>query len=445
MGHQVDVSRYYPGFSNPHGWKITTPGSFGIFGDGKGIELSDSRLKSLELYPELASTGSALTGGNVAYGLRNRFLINLAQTANVSLYATQGQLRVKANMAAGVHAGLFGYFEQSGTVVLSSSGSYNAACNLAVETSSGLTINSGVNLAGCVITSLVNSSTTNNGNLEALIIRKAGSSKDWELGINIDNCTTGITIGSATDGIVFDGTITSGKAIDFGDVTLAAGSNNNLFSYGDSSANKEVTITDYFFPVRMNVESVANPGTEKLASLFFLKFNVTTAAQANLDVQGIGMTVNIEENVGYAHAVEGLVDLVSSASTTTGTLIGGKFTLELSSGAALTTSVGDNPSAVLALLTGTGTYSGGAVMSCIEARKESATTADNGLWVNVLTGATLTNGVHFGGAGTITHAIRFDSSVVTVGSGTTHGGTGKTVRCDIDGTDYFMILSTSPS
>ncbi len=166
----------------------------GAFGDASGIALTDSNLKAHEIYPELAAAGDALTGGNVAYGIRNRFLVNKAQTNNVSLYATQGQMRVKANLAAGVHAGLYGYFEQSGTVTLSSSGSFNTACNLAVEGSSGLTVDSGVNLAICVMTNVLDNSATVNGNYYGLLIRESSGKKTMKAGIIVNAAATSAPI-----------------------------------------------------------------------------------------------------------------------------------------------------------------------------------------------------------------------------------------------------------
>ena len=205
----------------------------------------------------------------------------------------------------------------------------------------------------------------------------------------------------------------------------------------------EVTITDYFFPVRFNIASIANPESEKLAAMLYLNFTVSTEDQAYLDIQAIGTTINLGYDVGYAHGVEGYIHATDTMATSTGTLIGIKGSIEIDSSKTVT--LGDNGSAVLALIKGAAAYAT-SKLSLFEARKEGATTIDYGLWVNVLTGATVTDGIHFGGAGTITHAMRFDSSAVTVtGSISAHGGTLKTVRCDIDGTDYYLLLSTSPS
>lgn len=249
----------------------------------------------------------------------------------------------------------------------------------------------------------------------------------------------------ASGGITFTGTHT--KCIDFAGVTLTAGSSNQLWSFGDYATGAvDVTITDYWFPVRMNVASIANPSAEKMAALFYLKFASTTAHQANLDMQGIGLTVDVGKNVGYAHGIDVVLNMSASATTSTGTVIGGKFGLVYATGVTHTHGIGDNSSAVCAVVSGTGSYTGGMECSIIEARKEGATTIDHGVWVNVLTGATVTDGISLGGAGTITNAFKFHSTAVTVGSiSTGHGGTLKTIKCAIDGTTYYLILSTSPS
>lgn len=168
---------------------ITGPTTIGTF--GTGLALTDSLEDGIELYLEPTIAFSA---GKVTRGLRSRYEVSTAQTNNVSIYATEGHLRVKSNMAAGVHAGLFGYLEQSETVTLSSSDAFNAACNLGVETASTLTVDAGVNLAGCVITSNIDSGITNNGNVNGIIIRKESGKLDWENGITFNDCVSSALI-----------------------------------------------------------------------------------------------------------------------------------------------------------------------------------------------------------------------------------------------------------
>ena len=160
----------------------------GVFGDGSGVSTGTTG-DVVGIYPEVPS---GTTISDTAMGLRTRFLINAAQTADCSLYAIQGQLRVKANLADGVHAGLFGYFEQSGTVTLSeSAGGYNAAVSAGVETGGTFTLGSGAVLAGVLISSVGLDAGTYTGNYDAIHILKATGREIWQIGINI-------TAGAAT-------------------------------------------------------------------------------------------------------------------------------------------------------------------------------------------------------------------------------------------------------
>lgn len=427
-------------------------GTYQSTADG-GVALSSTNTRPFSFLGDDA--GAALTGD--VRQVLSRVLLTIDRTAG-TVNAIRGQIKALNLVDSGascVTAPVTGYLELAGTGARSIGG-HCAAVRAAIEegASGTTTIAASSYYAGFEATLNSTRTYTTTGQMAAFMCNISGGTSVWPIGFLVDTssctigmqigtCTTGLNMsGSYTDGIVFGGTITGGKCVDFGGVTLAAGSNNNLFSYGDSSADKEVTITDYFFPIRMNVASVANPGTEKLASLMFLKFNVTTAHQANLDIQGIGLTVTLDKNVGYAHAIEGLVDVSTSCTTTTGTIIGGKFGLDFSSGATLTHGVGDNASAVCAVVVGTGTYSGGMLASCIEARKEGATTIDNGLWVNVLTGATITHGIRFTGAGTITHVMKFDDTTrMGVNTSGYVGGSQQSdaiVKLDIGGTNYYF-------
>ena len=154
----------------------------GVFGDGSGVSTGTTG-DVVGIYPEVPS---GTTISDTAMGLRTRFLINAAQTADCSLYAIQGQLRVKANLADGVHAGLFGYFEQSGTVTLSeSAGGYNAAVSAGVETGGTFVLGSGAVLAGVLISSVGLDAGTYTGNYDAVHIIKATGREIWQVGVHI--------------------------------------------------------------------------------------------------------------------------------------------------------------------------------------------------------------------------------------------------------------------
>lgn len=224
--------------------------------------------------------------------------------------------------------------------------------------------------------------------------------------------------------IKFTGTL-NGKGLDFDDITLAAGSSNNILSYGDATA-EEVTITDYFFPVRLNLESIANPGAERLASLMFLRFGVTTADQANLDVQGVGLTVTAAFNVGYLHGYECALTLTDDL-TVSMSIHAAKFGIDRTTAKTITGSIGESLSAVLAQISGNGINAGfgsdggeqGAVLEC---KVLSSADVTSMIWLNLLNGTTAAHAIAVGngGSGNITNLFWFvnadPGNCVTVGA-----------------------------
>lgn len=154
----------------------------GVFGDGTGVSTGTTG-DVIGIYTEVP-TGTTVS--DTVMGLRVRQLVNAAQIADCSIYAIQGQLRVKQNMADGVHAGLFGYFEQSGTVTLSeSAGGYNAAVSAGVETGGTFVLGAGAVLAGVLISSVGLDAGTYTGNYDAVHIIKATGREIWQKAVNI--------------------------------------------------------------------------------------------------------------------------------------------------------------------------------------------------------------------------------------------------------------------
>jgi hypothetical protein len=121
----------------------SAPSQIGAWGDASGEPVTDDQSAAWYVYGELPAAGAALSGGEVVRGAWERLLVNKAQTNNVSICGSENQLRVKADLAAGVHSGLWAYFEQSGAVTLSGAG-FNTALNIAVETDASLTLDAGV-------------------------------------------------------------------------------------------------------------------------------------------------------------------------------------------------------------------------------------------------------------------------------------------------------------
>lgn len=415
-------------------------GEFASLISGSGIPLGSTQTSSIVAYGD----DNGLSIASNVYNIRSRLLLTVDQVG-ASIRAFMGQLKLAdgVDVQSGIYTAVQGYVELAGDHSTETGATFSCF-DASVEIASGkvLTVDSGGEFAGIHVETTGAGTISNSGTCAGILIDKASGAASWPNGIQI-------VASDCLAGIAFTGTQDAGndqKLIDFDNVTLADGSRNNIWSFGDTTA-KTVVINDYFFPVRMNVTSSTDPvAGRRLAALMFLKFSVLTANQANLDLQGVGLTIDVGKNVGYAHAIDVGVIISASASTSSGTIIAGKHTLDIQSGATLTVDIGDNPSAVLGLIKGTGTYTGGAVVSCFEARKEGATTIDNGYWLTVSAGATVTYGLRFGGTGTITRVFKFDDLSCPVGSiSTGHGGTLKTIECDIDGTAYYLILSTSPS
>lgn len=148
----------------------------GLIYDGYGLSTGASG-NAVAVYAEVPS---GTTISDTVRGIRSRFVINQAQTADCSIFAVEGDCRVKVNLGQGVHTGVFGYFEQSGTVTLASPG-INAGGVFTVEAPAALTLNDGAYLAGAVISTNVHTSAgiTAASDFHALWIRTAADCKEW--------------------------------------------------------------------------------------------------------------------------------------------------------------------------------------------------------------------------------------------------------------------------
>jgi len=198
-----------------HGWRdgsliaknLTLDGVTKIgtsISDGQGVELDATNNKGVAIYTELPSTGVELTATTVARGIWGRVLVNKAQTKDISVFGVQGHLRLKTNIAASHYAGIYGYFEQSGTSVLAS-GCHSGAALLQVESGAALTISSGAILYGIKIDSRLNSSATVTGDYSAIYISRYSTSTQFANAIQFDEgagaSSTG-TVGGSQAGYI---------------------------------------------------------------------------------------------------------------------------------------------------------------------------------------------------------------------------------------------------
>jgi len=249
----------------------------------------------------------------------------------------------------------------------------------------------------------------------------------------------GSTVGPTTFEMAWTGAVRN-KGLNFNDATFTAGSNYNLLSYGDYGNEVQLSVTDYCFPIRFNITSINNPGTEKLYAHLYLNFAQSTEHQANLDVQAIGIGTVLTKNLRYYHGVDSYVT-VDETLTITGGLYAAKFTVNLKTAKVCTVA---SMAALLAQVTGNGTEDGVAHSAVIEARLDTAADVNSILYLDLYAGTTAENGIYFGGqpTGYITNVMAF-----AYGSGVKGAHAG--VSCDdaasdgcfkivVQGTTYYV-------
>lgn len=161
--------------------------------------------------------GSALTAYSSNFGIRSRYHVDTAQTNIVTLEAVDARLRVKQNIAGGVHCGIQGYIESSGTPAFA--GGLNAAGSFTLELGSGTTISGDTYMCGVSIDSASNSALTVTSTTYVGLRIWAGDGppvkEDWEYGIIMDDGDVGVgmQIGDCTTALNLDGDMATGIAL----------------------------------------------------------------------------------------------------------------------------------------------------------------------------------------------------------------------------------------
>jgi len=144
-----------------------------------------------------------------------RAKVSGAQTGN-SIMGIEAQCRVSdaTTLGAGQNTGIWAYWEESGTVALNT-GNLSSAISCTVESAATLTIDSGAILAGVVIDSSVNASTTNNGTFDGIYIKKASGALDFVSGIEMTDCISSEVFKFADDGTICnDAGMTASSSLD---------------------------------------------------------------------------------------------------------------------------------------------------------------------------------------------------------------------------------------
>ena len=179
---RIAGNEHCPIFASPDGSSFNASAKFGEFGDAAGVSMSvdpaGNTAPLFGLYPELKAADAVLPALAVVAGLYSRFLVNKAQTNDVSCFGAELQMRVKANLANGQHAGAWLYWEQSGTVTTTT---IEAAGICTVEAAAGLTA---TYLHGLGIDSNVHASATVT-NFSAVRVGTKGSCKPFDYIVDV--------------------------------------------------------------------------------------------------------------------------------------------------------------------------------------------------------------------------------------------------------------------
>lgn len=198
-----------------------TSGIVEMGSQGSGIALTTAQPFGFDLH---VKPTTELTAGDTgrSCGIRMRYEVGADQGNQISIAGVLGHLRVKKDLADGVHAGVEGYVEISGvgTVISGTSTTQTTAGAFAVEADANFEITTGW-LTGVVVDSSINASANiSAAEFAGFRVKKTGSAKDWEYGLHIRDSTTGIDIGACTTGINFTGACTN-AAISMDGATFA--------------------------------------------------------------------------------------------------------------------------------------------------------------------------------------------------------------------------------
>lgn len=160
----------------------------------------------------LADDAAANIGASVRNLLARTWLG--ATQAGGSIRSVMGQLKVAdtKDLGTGVYTAVQAYIELMGATSVKSGGKVSGL-DVSIELADAKTsvVDSGGYFAGVKI-ELTTSGTatfTQTGDSAAVYIDKSGTVTDWKVGVDINNCTTGIEVGASTTGINFAGTITT--------------------------------------------------------------------------------------------------------------------------------------------------------------------------------------------------------------------------------------------
>jgi hypothetical protein len=207
---------------------IATTGQFRMGVQGTGIPTATDTPYAMEVHAETNASAiieAVAEGTGFTAGIRCRYEISKAQTAQVGFQAIEGRLRPKAAMADGLHCGISGTIEADGGVAFTGTATtQRSAGNFCIELGEACTFGSTSGwLTGITIDSSIHATQTGTGNITfpALRIKKADSKLSWQYGIYMDD-------GGCTDGIYLSATT---KACDMNVTALPANARGARFNF----------------------------------------------------------------------------------------------------------------------------------------------------------------------------------------------------------------------
>jgi len=185
----------------------TTHQAFVAGVQGTGVYTTTTYPFAVEIHNEANADIVAGNTGSSA-GIYNRYEIATAQTSQCNHISVFAKLRPKANMADGVHCGVYGLVEASETITLSgTSTTLTAAAHFALDFGANVTVSAGHVNGVCIDSSINASADLTSATLAGLRFKKSGTCKAWTTGIVIEAnaSTTGIDIGACTTGLAITG------------------------------------------------------------------------------------------------------------------------------------------------------------------------------------------------------------------------------------------------
>jgi len=297
--------------------QVITDGRIAVGTVDVGLPLASSE-HGLEVHCEPA----AMTAYTSSFGIRSRYHISVAQTNIVTMHAVDARLRVKEDLAGGVHSGVTGYIEASSSPAFA--GGLNAAGIFTLELGSGTTITGDTYMCGVSIDSAshtdLNVASTTYVGLRIWAGDGPPVKEDWEYGILMDDGDVGIgmQISGATTGINLLGTTTN--AITIGDATTpiastagqgmveifsdfavsasSGGSAEGLYVHQYVSPTVDVTASAFVFAAHFRLEVQGGDSTSCTSQTAAVRTYFMTDGVSSVTFDGSNSTIYAECRIG---------------------------------------------------------------------------------------------------------------------------------------------------